>query len=735
MRIKNLTKIKELIRGKLPEYLKELGCKTNSTKVQCPNTDAHEHGDEGKLSAAFLPDSQNKLIYCFVEQRAYDIFDIYGMKTGRSVKGAKFFTILKELAEKYGIPIEEEYEYSAKERANQRQRQFLEKLHKMSCSKENAKKGLAFYKKRRIDKEKLLTWKIGCLSPEDISQELNKECKSLFEFSLLAVFHKPGLVIPILDDNKQYTGLVIRMFNTGDNNSHIKICLSGSNLFNIERVRGKEELTIVEGVFDAIALHPHQNIVACLTNTVNDANLEKIAEMGLQKIRLALDPDNLYKGSARDGFLRTILRMKNLDTEISIIKVPIIEGQPKPDPDEYMKTHTLEEFNNLPKIPAIQYLIQNFKKGLIKQDVIYEFISGCPNLIRKEAYINECVKALDVGKRQLTRSIDEISDNKNSFNMIQYVQEKDAYDELLESFTESAWNKNFAGRPSGFPIFDKKFGGFEDTLYLFIAHPEQGKSAFLINFVYNLVKSPENFVAFYSLDDGAKRSILPRLMSISANLSSKNIRQPNKEVEKQWFGGMQKLQTFKDNLIIKDGSDIQTVEILDDFVKIHSTIAEERGKRFILVIDNIHDLRAAGKRDLESTQNAQRVASYLKTLPQKLNCPIIATAEVPKSASDKPSGKDIKDTCDFWYAARFVGGIYSNFHQAKNKNDTNYHWKDNNGKFHPVIELFVSKNQTGDLEHGSLYYKFNFNNNTLLECTEREMEILKDGGFLTFMEA
>jgi hypothetical protein len=733
VRIKNLEKVKDLIKTKLPEYLNEIGCQTSNTKVQCPNSEAHEHGDTEKLSAAFLPDSQNKLIYCFVEDRAFDIFDIHSIKTGIENKGSGFFELLKDLAKKFNIPIEEEYEYSPKEKALNRQRYFLEKLHKISISGKNPTTGIPLYKRRNINKEKLHSWKIGYLDPNDVTPELNKECKMLFDYRLLSVFHKPGLVIPVFDSDKQYTGLIIRMFDTNDDDPYIKICIKGSNLFNIERVRGKDELTIVEGVFDAIALHPEQNVVACLTNVVNDANLETIAQMGVKKIRLALDPDNLFKGTARDGFLRTILRMKNFDADICIVQVPVIEGQPKPDPDEYMKKHTLEEFNNLPTVDAIVYLIQNYEKGLIKESVIYDFISGCPNLIRKEAYINEASKALNIGKRQLTKSIEDISENKDSFNLLQYVQEKDSYDELLEGFTESAWNRNFSGRPSGYPIFDKLFGGFEDTFYLFIGHPEQGKSAFLINFVYNLCQNKENYIAFYSLDDGAKRSIVPRLMSIASGLPSRQIRQPEKEFEKQWFEGMQKLQALKENLIIKDGSEIRTVDDLDNYVKIHSTIAEDRGKKFMLVIDNIHDLQASSRRDLESTQNAQRVASYMKRLPQKMGCPILATAEVPKSAGDKPSGKDIKDTCDWWYAARFVGGIYSNFHQVKNHRDTNLAWTDEEGKYNPIMELFVSKNQTGEAAHGSLFYKFRFKNNTLLECDERETEALKNGQFITYL--
>lgn len=734
MRIKNLQKIREILRAKLPDYLDELGCKIHGNKVQCPHSEAHDHDDTGKLSAAFLPNSQNKLIYCFVEERSFDIFDVYALQTGQSTKGKNFFKVVKAITDKYGIPLEEEYEYSAKEKSTFRQRNFLEKLHTLSCTKPNPAKGKPLYKKRNLSTEKVRAWRIGYLEPKDITPELNKECKMLFDYRLLSVFHKPGLVMPILDEDNQYTGIIIRMFGTEDNDPYIKICVKGSNLFNIERVRGNETLTIVEGVFDAISLHPEQNVVACLTNVVNDANLEKIAEMAPKKINLALDPDNFFKGKARDGILRTIIRMKNLDTDISIIKVPVVEGEPKPDPDEYMKTHSLEEFKNLPKLNAINYLIQNYEKGLIKAEVIYDFIAGCPNLIRKENFINECAKALNIGKRQLTRSIDDISENKDSFNMIQFVQEKDAYDELLEGFTESAWNKNFTGRPSGYPIFDKKFGGFEDTLYLFIAHPEQGKSAFLLNFVYNLTQDNNTFVAFYSLDDGAKRSIIPRLMSIASGLTSKQVRQPEKSYEKEWFGGMKKLQMLKENLIIKDGSDIRTVDDLDNFVKIHSTIAEDKGKRFILVIDNIHDLHASSRRELEATQNSQRVASYMKRLPQKMNCPILATAEVPKSAGDKPTGKDIKESCDWWYAARFVGGIYSNFHQAKNKRDTNLHWTDKDGKFHPIMELFVSKNQTGEAEHGSLYYKFNFNNNTLVECNERETKLLNDGVHLAYAE-
>lgn len=728
-RIKNLDKVKELIKSKLPEYLKELGLRVEGNKVQCPNTSAHTHGDSQKLSAGFLPQSQNKLIYCFVECQTFDIFDIYALKNNKSKTGQSFYDAVKFFADKYKIPYEEEYEFSIQEQEKRHKRRVLEQIHSLSI--QHAKEGVELYKKRNISKDKLLFWKIGYLKPSYINTELDKEFKTLYEYGLLKVFTHPSLVIPVFDEDQQYVGLVIRQFGAQKGDEYLNISLSGKNLFNIHNVKGNDVLTIVEGTFDTMALYPEKNVVGCLTNNILDADLEKIANIKPKKIRIALDPDNLYQGLARDGFLKSILKMKNLDAEIDVIIIPS-DSVNKPDPDEYMKNHTLEEFNKLPKISAIEYLLKNKEKNIIKVESIYDFIAGCPNLVRKEQYINDCAKFLNVGKRQLSRAIDSISENKESFNIIQYVQEKDSLEELLESFTESAWNKNYTGRPSGFPIFDKKFGGFEDTLYLFVGFPETGKSTFLLNFIHRLVQCTDTFVAFYSLDDGAKRSVLPRLMSIVSGLTSKQVKQPTQDIKEVWFEALKKFEGLKDRLIIKDGSEIRTLKDLENYVKIHAAMAEEKGKKFIMVIDNLHDIVASNK--FESVQNSQRVASFLKRLPQEMGCPIIATAEVPKAADAKPSGKDIKESIDLWYAARFVAGIFSNFHLAKTKNQTNLAWVDENGKHQPIMELFVSKNQTGEAEHGSIFYKFSMTNNKLVECSEKENQLLAAGQYITFAE-
>ena len=725
MRIKNIEKVKELIKEKLPLYLKELGLRIEHTKCMCPNTSEHEHGDSQKLSAAFLPQSNNTNVYCFVENRTFDIFDVYAIKQGKQLLGDNFYRVLEELAQKYDIPLEREEEFSLKEKEKKAKQKILEDIH--TLSKQYIKDGLEYYKKRNINKNKLVAWQLGFLTPQNFPKEMDARFKVLYEYKLSSVFQYPSLVIPVFNTYNQYVGIILRQFGAPKGDEYLNIALNGKNLFNIHNVRGNEKITIVEGVFDAIALYPDMNVVSCLTNQLLESDLEVLAKGKYKQIILALDPDNLYRGPARDGILKSILRLKNFDSEIKVVEIPADSGQiNKPDPDEYMKTHKLEDFNNLPRKNALDYLIENYQKNIITVDLLYAFLAGCPNLIRKEQMITTVAETLKIGKRQLLKSIDSLSENKDSFNLIQYAQEKDSLHDLLETFTDVAWNGHYKGLQSGFPLFDQKLGGFEDTLYMFIGFPEQGKTTYLLNFVYRLASNPNNFVAFYSLDDGARRSIVPRLMSIASGLSSKQIKQPTQDIEKEWFMGLAHLQNLKTNLVIKDGADIRTLQDLENYVKIHNSIAQDRNKKLIVVIDNIHDLQYGGKREMETTQNSVRVAGYLKRLPQELNCPIICTAEVPKSATQKPTGRDIKETIDFWYAARFVGGIFSDYHNTTDKTSP-YIWRTPDGEFHPIMELLVSKNQTGDTFHGSLFYKFNRINNTLTECTIDEHLLLSKG--------
>jgi len=1051
MRVKNIEELKNILKTKLPEYLKSKGLRIDRNKVQCPHFSEHRNMDKGKISAAFLPGHNNGLIWCFVENRKFDIFDVYSILENKKIIGEGFYACLKDLAARFEIPFEIEKEYSLKEVEKSKKRLLLEKLHRQSLT--DLQSAIPLYKERNISKAKLKTYKIGHLSPKLITPELDKEFKQFYEYKLSTILNYPSLVIPVFDEYKQYVGLIVRQFGCPVDDRYLNITLDGKNLFNTHNIRGMDEVYLVEGVFDAISLFPETNVLGILTNSLHDHDLEFVAKQGFKKIKIALDSDNLYQGKSRDGILKTILKLKNLDTTVEVILLP------ENDPDECMKKHSLEEFKKFKKISAIDYLLDNISKERIKMDIIYEYISGCPNIVTKEKLISIVSKKLGIGKRQITKEIEKLEDKNPLYNIVQYVQEKESFEELLEDFTQSAWNKDFKGISSGFPLFDSSVGGFENTIYMFIAFPESGKclgygtevlmsdgskkeaqliqagdfvmgdkgqavrvtsigggkeemykvvpkkgipwecnkshilvvnyntsrnltleisvkdflaksEAFqerckliktkvefpeipleydpyfigfwlgdgsvdspsitqkskyldsyfklfaenhklkftrnsylarcdrlcftgthgspnkltselrtlyfegskritikylrnsrtnrlqllaglidsdgyidkncyeiftkwkslsgdiaalaqslgfmvtiklkhnkrfnknyyrvcifgetseipvkydykkatkrvsrrnamhvgfklepigvddyygftldknsngrfllgdytithnttkLINFTMNLLRDPRNYVAFYSLDDGAKRAILPRMMSMVTGLTSKVIKDPNEKIQDKWHKGMKLFHSLKDNFMLKDGSHIRTLKDLDNFIKIHYAIANENGKKFIIVIDNLHAITASYR--FESTENTERVANYLKRVPQQFNCPIICTAEVPKSSSKKPTGKDIKASIDLWYAARFVGGIYNDFNE---KGQSNLIWQftnpeTNEERMFPIMELYVSKNQTGDCWHGSLYYKFNPITSIITECSADETKLLRDGQFL-----
>ena len=1057
MHIENIEKIKELIKAKLPDYVKELGLKTNGNKIQCPNHGVHENSDLKKMSAAFLPESGNTTIYCFVENRLFDIFDIYGINEKKPIVGNHFFDVVIALAKKYNIPVTLKDEHSPQEQLKNKQRKYLQELHEFCITQ--AKFGTEYYKKRKLKLAQVKYFGIGFITPQKLPDKFKKECKNLFGFRIEGLLEHPALVIPLYNRWNQYTGLNLRQFGETDT-PYIRLMVGAKNLFNMNNIRGDKEITISEGVFDVIAQFPTPNVVGCLTNTLDDRDVEFLAQQKFKHINLALDPDNYYKGKARDGILRTILKLKDLDSIIKVTMMPTDNCSEKTDPDSYIKEHGIEEFSNLPKIHAIEYLLNCYEKGLIPLENIYEFVSGCPNIIRKEEYINILSKKLKVGKKQLSQTISSVEKKSSNINIIQYIEEKESAQELFEEFTDFAWNNDYKAIPSGLDIFDTTFGGFEDTLYTFIGFPEQGKclrkdtpivmydgsiklsqdikvgdvlmgdannpvkvvstttgteqmyeiipnkldpwgcnkshilvlaykvsgypekiyemsvkefleksksfqehcklmttsvkfkekvtiidpyflglwlgdgnfaapiitkdepelddyflnelhlkqnikyrkrinknrcpsyifthnrdiireinkckvdnekripqsylinseekrlkllaglldtdgyltkdnvfeiitkysglckdilflarslgfravenkkkivkgkeyhrilitgelntiptklkrkqgrawkshksynrygfkivkkdvgkyygftldkksngrfllgdftvthnTTVLLNFIYNLLKNENNFVSFYSLDDGAKRSIIPRLLGIISGLRPSMFRNPTEENKTAWFSAMQQLMSFKDRCVIKDGSQITTVEDLEKYVKIHYNIATERGKKLFIIIDNLHDIVASHK--FESVQNTQRVASFLKRLPQRLSCPVIATAEVPKSSNDKPTGKNIKESIDLWYASRFVGGIYSNFHNKGDDEARNniYSWQAPDGSFNPIVEMLVSKNQTGDATHASVFFKLNLKTNKLISCTPKECEMLRNGQFISF---
>lgn len=725
MKIHNVEKLLPILRQKLFEYLKEKKFIIKEPHLQCPsgyaNLGAHKNRDTGKLSAAFIPNTNKTKIKCFVENRIFDIFDVYSLIEQKPLYGEGFFIIIEELCKKYNIPYEKDMVQSPKEIEIQKKRELLTKFHTF-CFK-NAKNGIEYYKKRKLTKEQITFFKIGFIHPKQLTEQWVKLFKEYLDYKINILLTSPALVIPIYNKFKQYVGVTLRQFIDDQNRRYLHLYADKDRvMYNINNVYGKEEVYIVEGSFDAISLYPDINAIACLTSSVQNGGIEYLAKEGFKNICLALDPDLNDKPSEANGILRSILNLKDIDTNLCVIDIP-----KEHDPDSFVKEKGIEEFKKLKKISAIDYLVTKNKQKQLDIKQIYEFIASCPNIVNKERYISIVSERLEIGKRALTKEIEKVQEKDAHIDLVKYIEEKEFVSVTLNKYVKQALSKGFEGIPSGFKLFDKYLGGFEDTIYCLTGFPEQGKTSILLNFALRFLLQERNFVALYSIDDGLFRGIIPRLLSMITDLPSKEMRNPSSEsIKQKLVQGVKKLLTVKENFIMKDGSHIRTVwGDLEEFIKIHKIIAEKKNKKLIILIDNIHALTASYK--FGGVENAERTAVYLKQIPQKYECPVIITAELPKSSSERPTGKDIKSSIEYWYASRFVASIISAPRNPaqKTKYATDHLLFNYKNNLYPIMELNISKNQTFDTWHGSLFYKFFLHNNRLVEASEEECQLLR----------
>lgn len=724
MKIRNVDKLLPQIRLKLLPYLQEKNFIIKPPHLQCPHGFIglnHKNNDKGKLSAAFIPDTNNTKIKCFVENQIFDIFDVYSLIEKKPLYGEGFYIIIEELCKKYGIPYEKDIVQSPKEIEILKKKEFITKFHTF-CLK-NAKNGAAHYKKRKLTRQQIIAFKIGFIDPKQLTQEWVTAFDKYLGYKINLILTAPALVIPIYNKFKQYVGVTLRQYTEDEQRRYLHLYADRDRvMYNVNNIHSKEEVYIVEGSFDAVALYPELPAIACLTSSVQNGGIEYLAKEEFKQINLALDPDLNEKDTASNGILKSILNLKDLDTQLYIIDIP-----KKYDPDSFVKEKGIEEFKKLKKLEAIDYLIKKRKENSLSDNKLYEFIASCPNIVRKEHYISKVSESLGVGKRALTKEIEKIGEKDTTIDLVRYIEEKEFMSVTLNRYIKQALSGDFVGVPSGFKLFDKYFGGFEDTIYLWIGFAQAGKSTFLLNFALRLLMNEKNFVALYSIDDGLFRSVIPRMLSMLTGLPSREMRNPTtKENKEILVKGAKKLLQLKENFTMKDGSHINTLwGDMEEFAKIHKTIAEKKNKKFIMIIDNIHALTMSHKHG--ETENAQRIAVYLKKLVQRYECPLLCTGEVPKSANERPTGKDVKQSNEFEYGARVIGSIISAPRNAnqKTKYPTDHLWHNYKNNLNPIMELNISKNQTFNTWHGSLFYKFYIENNRLKECTEEEQAMLR----------
>jgi hypothetical protein len=132
MKIKNLDELLRKLKLFLPQYLELKGIKVEKNKLQCPHNEVHKNHDLGNLSAAFIPKTDRSLIWCFVENRKFDIFDCYSILEKKPITGKYFYECIIDLCKQFNMGYELLQQESLQDMERNKQLELLEYIHNLS---------------------------------------------------------------------------------------------------------------------------------------------------------------------------------------------------------------------------------------------------------------------------------------------------------------------------------------------------------------------------------------------------------------------------------------------------------------------------------------------------------------------------------------------------------------------------------------------------------------------------
>ncbi len=399
---------------------------------------------------SFTVDEEKQLYHCFGCGAGGDIFTLIMEKEQLSFQEA-----IRFLARKYNISL------PRRKKASPQAMKLEEKLFSIN---QNA---MAFFRKNLFNTqegEKARNYLKKRGIPEETLQELKIGYALRSWDSLLSFFKQKGTDIPTLEK----AGLIIKktgrdeyydrfrgrvifpIFNlTGQvvafggrtiydenpkylNSPDTPVYTKGNLLyglnFNKEEIRQKEEIILVEGYTDFLALYQSgfKNVVASLGTSLTGAQVN-LAQRFASNMTVCYDGDE----AGRKAALRAVSLGFEKGLRIEILLLP--EGL---DPDSYLKKHGTEEFkkNLEQKLPGLKFLINSLKKEfklnipeekakLVKRAA--QEIGRIPDALVRSEYLKQACETLSV-EETLMRSLllKKSGENKKSTRKLFLPAEK-----------------------------------------------------------------------------------------------------------------------------------------------------------------------------------------------------------------------------------------------------------------------------------------------------------------------
>ncbi|WP_167598070.1 DNA primase [Leeuwenhoekiella sp. ZYFB001] len=370
---------------------------------------------------------------------------------------------IKYLAKKYNIEVEEtEQTDEQKEQANERESMYVvsefarDYFHKTLLNSEQGKAiGLSYFKERGFTEETIEKFQLG-YSPDVWDAFTSEAIRKGYKLEFL---EKTGLTI--VKEEKQFDrfkGRVMfpihslsgRVLGFGGriltnekkaakylNSPESEIYHKSKVLYGIyyakQAIAKEDNCYLVEGYTDVIQLHQLgiENVVSSSGTALTPEQIRLINRL-TPNITVLFDGD----AAGQRASLRGIDLILEQGMNVKVCSFP--EGE---DPDSFSKSHTLTEVEDFLKENAkdfIQYkaslLVKEaqgdpIKKAGLVRDMV-ESIAKIPDVIKREIYVQECARIMDIKEDVLFNTLAQIR-NKGKKEAVQTTEKRPAEGEMI----------------------------------------------------------------------------------------------------------------------------------------------------------------------------------------------------------------------------------------------------------------------------------------------------------------
>ena len=345
------------------------------------------------------------------------------------------------LAKKYNIAVEEEAEKTHEQKIAQNERDSMFIVNNFAenyfCKQlfeedEGRSIGLSYFKERGFTEETIRKFKLG-YNPDGWDVFTQEALKKGYQLDLLLKlgltkraessqklfdFYRGRVIFPIHNALGKIVGFggrtlkrdekLAKYFNSPESEIYHKSDILYGFYFAKKSIRGKDNVYLVEGYTDVIALSQAgiENVVASSGTALTERQVKLISSQ-TQNITVLYDGDN----AGVKASMRGIDMLLEAGMNVKVVMLP--EGE---DPDSFARTKTREELTTYLQEKAIDFLLfkvkvmskeagnDPMKKAKMVNEII-ETIATVKNQIARAFYVKECAELFDLSEEILNMQL------------------------------------------------------------------------------------------------------------------------------------------------------------------------------------------------------------------------------------------------------------------------------------------------------------------------------------------